>query len=261
MPRARQARLAAFSAAIGLDWAALLFTVAVVLLAAVVRGYSGFGFSAIVVIGMSLVLPPAEVVPIALLLEVAASLGVLRAVWAEISWRLVRWLLLGAALGMPLGFLLLGAVPADAMRAVISLLVLALSLMMWRGVRPTGTPGAGGVFATGIASGVANGTAAIGGLPVVLFLLSTATGAAITRATLIFYFLVGDIYGTAVAAAQGLVVGETLARAAVLLAPLYLGVALGHRRFLKSPPETFRRLALLLLIALAVAGLLRALVL
>jgi len=255
------ASLASLLGPLALDWPTLGFAVAVILLAAVVRGYSGFGFSAIVVTGLTLVLPPAEVVPIALLLEIAASLGMLRYVWAEISWHLVRWLLLGAALGMPAGFVLLGTVPADAMRAVISLLVLALSLLIWRGFRLRGAPGGCGVFATGVVSGIANGTAAIGGLPVVLFLLSTATGAAMTRATLIFYFMVGDVYGTAVAAAQGLVAGETLARAGALLLPLYLGVALGNRRFLKSPPETFRRLALLLLMGLSTLGLLRAVVL
>jgi len=254
------APLAFLLSPLALDWATLVFTVAVILLAAVVRGYSGFGFSAIVVTGLTLALPPAEVVPIALLLEIAASLGMLRYVRTEISWHLVRWLLLGAALGMPAGFLLLGAVPADAMRVVISLLVLALSLLIWCGFRLRGASGGGGTFATGVVSGVANGSAAIGGLPVVVFLLSTATGAAMTRATLIFYFMVGDIYGTAVAATHGLVVGETLARAGVLLLPLYLGVALGNRRFLKSPPETFRRLALLLLMALSVLGLLRAVV-
>lgn len=254
------ASLAFLPSALGFGWTTLAFAVAVILLAAVVRGYSGFGFSAIVVTGLTLALPPAEVVPIALLLEIAASLGMLRAVWGEISWHLVRWLMLGAALGMPAGFLLLDAVPADAMRAAISAMVFLLSLLIWRGFRLRGAPGGRGTFATGVVSGVANGTAAIGGLPVVLFLLSTATGAAMTRATLIFYFMVGDLYGTAVAAAQGLVAGETLARAGVLLLPLYLGIALGHRRFVNSPPETFRRLALVLLMALSGLGLLRALV-
>jgi len=249
---------AALPAALGLTPATLAFALAVVLLAAIVRGYSGFGFSAIVVTGLTLALPPAEVVPVALLLEIAASFGMLRGVWAAISWRLVRWLMLGAALGMPAGFLLLGAVPADAMRAVISASVLAFSLLLWRGFRLRGAPGGAGTFATGVASGVANGSAAIGGLPVVLFLLSSATAAAMTRATLIFYFMVGDVYGTAVAWANGLVVGQTLARAAVLLLPLFLGIALGNRRFLRSPPETFRRPALLLLMALAALGLLRA---
>jgi len=242
------ASLASLLGPLALDWPTLGFAVAVILLAAVVRGFNGFGFSAIVVTGLTLVLPPAEVVPIALLLEIAASLGMLRYVWAEISWHLVRWLLLGA-------------VPADAMRAVISLLVLALSLLIWRGFRLRGAPGGCGVFATSVVSGIANGTAAIGGLPVVLFLLSTATGAAMTRATLIFYFMVGDVYGTAAAAAQGLVADETLARARALLLPLFLGVALGNRRFLKSPPEAFRRLALLLLMGLSTLGLLRAVVL
>ena len=37
----------------------------VILTAAVIRGYSGFGFSALTVAGLTLILPPAEVIPIA----------------------------------------------------------------------------------------------------------------------------------------------------------------------------------------------------
>ncbi|GIT72189.1 MAG: hypothetical protein Ct9H300mP28_20030 [Pseudomonadota bacterium] len=48
----------------------LLYAFSAILLAAVIRGYSGFGFSALTVTSLSLILPPAEVVPTAFLLEI-----------------------------------------------------------------------------------------------------------------------------------------------------------------------------------------------
>ena len=244
----------------GLDGGGLAYALLVVFVAAVVRGYSGFGASAIMVTGLGLILPPAEVVPIALLLEIAASLGLLTQVWGTVAWRLVGWLSAGAVLGMPLGMALLARLPADPMRVVISVLVLGASLLIWFGYRFRGAPRRGHIFGTGTISGLANGVAAVGGLPVVLFLLSTATGAAVSRATLIVYLMLGDIYGTGVAAANDLVTGDVALRAALFAIPLVAGVAVGNRQFLKASPESFRRFTLLLLMALASLGLIRALI-
>ncbi len=155
----------------GLDAATLAYALVVIFIAAAVRGYSGFGASALIVTSLTLVLPPAEVVPISLLLEIAASLGLLAQVWKDVPWRTMAWLLIGAALGMPAGFALLAALPADVMRVVISLLVLLACALIWRGARLSTQPGARAILGTGVVSGIANGTAAVGGLPVVLFFL------------------------------------------------------------------------------------------
>jgi uncharacterized membrane protein YfcA len=241
----------------GLQLGVLAYAVLVVFLAAVVRGYSGFGASAIMVTGLGLALPPAEVVPIALLLEIAASIGLLSQVWGAVAWPLVGWLSAGAVLGMPLGMALLARLPADPMRILISVLVLGASGLIWVGYRFRGTPGRAHILGTGIASGLANGIAAVGGLPVVLFLLSAATGARVSRATLIVYLMLGDIYGTGIAAANGLVTGDVAARTLLFAIPLIAGVAIGNRQFLRTSPDSFRRFTLLLLMMLASLGLLR----
>jgi uncharacterized membrane protein YfcA len=243
----------------GLDGGILAYSVVVVFVAAVVRGYSGFGASAIMVTGLGLVIPPAEVVPIALLLEIAASLGLLRQVWGSVAWPTVGWLSAGAVFGMPIGMAFLARLPADPMRVVISVLVLGASLALWFGYRLHSAPRRGHILGTGIASGLANGIAAVGGLPVVLFLLSTATGATVSRATLVIYLMLGDIYGTGVAVTHGLVTGDVGVRTAWFCIPLLAGVALGNRQFLKTTPDSFRRFTLLLLVALASLGLVRGL--
>jgi uncharacterized protein len=244
----------------GLGGGTLAYAVLVVLIAAVVRGYSGFGASAIMVSGLGLVLPPVEVVPIALLLEIVASVGLLPQVWGAVAWRMMGWLAAGAVLGMPMGMALLARLPADPMRVTISLLILCASLLIWFGYRFRGTPGGPHTFGTGIASGLANGIAAVGGLPVVLFLLSAATSAVVSRATLIVYLMLGDIYGTGVAAANGLVTGDVVLRTGLFAVPLLAGVAIGNKRFLKTSPDSFRRFTLLLLMVLASLGLARGLI-
>ncbi len=49
---------------LGLSPAMLLYAVLAIGVAAFIRGYSGFGFSALTVTSLSLILPPAEVIPL-----------------------------------------------------------------------------------------------------------------------------------------------------------------------------------------------------
>ena len=245
----------------GLGAGPLAYSLIVVFLAGIVRGYSGFGFSALCVASMSLILPPAQVVPVILMLEVAASVGMLPQVWRDVDWRALAWLCLGAIAGTPFGVVVLAQVPADAARIMISLLVLAASGLLLLGYRFRGERGPKGTLATGIVSGLVNGVGAVGGLPVVIFLLASAAGAAMSRAILVVYLLLTDIYATGLTLSQGLLTWELLGRWGIALPALFLGIALGSRHFLRAPPESFRRFTLALLIVLALLGLLRTLVL
>ena len=82
-----------------------------VFLAAMVRGYSGFGFSLLTVTALSLVLPPAEIVPSIFMLEVAASIHLLPGIWKDIHWRSIGPLLVGCLVGTPFGVWFLANVP------------------------------------------------------------------------------------------------------------------------------------------------------
>lgn len=243
----------------GLDGASLAWCLAAVFAAAAVRAYAGFGMSALLVSGLSLMLPPAEIVPVTLLLEAAASTALLPAIRRDLDWAIMRPLLAGAVPAVPLGAWLLASLPDAAMRALLSLLVLAATVAVWRGFTLRRSPGAAGHGAVGAVSGAMFGAVAIGGLPVVAWLLACSTRAAAARAILALLLLSMGLYGAAVAGAFGLLDAQGLWRAALFLPPLLVGVALGNRRFVTSSQDSWRQVALALLALLAVAGLVRAL--
>ncbi len=64
----------------------LSYAVVCIFGAAVVRGYSGFGFSLLAITSLSLLLPPTQIVPSIFIMEVAASLHLLPSVWRDIHW-------------------------------------------------------------------------------------------------------------------------------------------------------------------------------
>ena len=235
----------------------LLYALSAILLAAVIRGYSGFGFSALTVTSLSLILPPAEVVPTAFLLEIAASMFMLPMVWRSIDWQKLNWLVLGILAGTPAGLLFLAEVPQDPVRFTISGFVLVACFLLWKNVRIRSEGGRKRLLVVGGISGLVNGAAGIGGLPIVLFLLSVSIRAEVLRATIVAFLFCSDIYATLLSGNQNLLSNELLARSILFLFPLVVGVAIGHRGFVKSSPESFRRFAIGLLILLSLAVIVR----
>lgn len=236
-----------------LDPPALAYLAVVVMIAAYVRGFAGFGFALISVPSLALLLPPSEVVPALFLTSMGSAAHLVPRVWREVHWRSVNWMLVGAIAATPVGVALLSAIPAAEMRIAIALIVLVTAILLWQGFALTVIPGRAPAFATGVASGFLNGSAGIGGPPVVIFYFSSPAAGAVGRASLIVYFFVLDLVGIGATAAAGLITAKTLLLALLILPPLMLGIWLGHRRFIATDPTLFRKLVLMLLIALAVA--------
>ncbi|MFH2132552.1 MAG: sulfite exporter TauE/SafE family protein [bacterium] len=234
------------------DPVTLVFAALAVLFAGFVRGFSGFGFSMIVVISLSVVFKPAEIVPTILLLEVTASLWLLPGIWRDINWYSLRWLMAGVLVGTPLGVAALANVPAKAMQIAIAFVVIVLVMLLWRGIRITVMPGRSMTIVTGIISGIVNGGAAIGGPPVILYYFSSPAAAGVSRASLIFFFFSTDTIASLLCASQGLMRLTNIYLAGIFLVPLIIGVSLGSRAFTQADPESFRKKIMLLLIAISI---------
>ncbi|SDR17542.1 hypothetical protein SAMN05444161_1946 [Rhizobiales bacterium GAS191] len=228
------------------------------LVAGFARGYSGFGFSALLVASWSLVAPPAVPVAVTMLLELSASLLQATSVWRQVDWRRVGLLLAGAVIGTPFGVAVLGIASPDLLRLVIAALLLACCGALLAGYVLKRQLGAPGDIAVGGVSGLANGATAMGGLPVALFLAASGVAPAVMRATFIAYFFPLDIITISLMVRQGVVGWDTLALALICLPGLVIGLVLGGRHFLSASPEQFRRHTLYLLIGLALVGLVRA---
>lgn len=248
-----------------MSWPLLTAAIGVVFAAGIVRGFAGFGFSALCVAGLSLFMSPAQVVPPVFALEVLASLSLLRGALRHADWRWLGWLVLGNALCIPLGVALLAHVNETPLRLLIGGLLLLSATLLRSGWRLALQPTPAMRLATGLVSGFVNGVAAIGGIAVAVMLSTTALPPAAMRATMILMFLFTDLYALAWAAALPGAAGQDLLGAhtlqlALWLAPAMLaGIGLGQRAFVGVPPEAFRRHVLNLLVLIAGLSVLRAL--
>ena len=230
-----------------------------VFVGAYARGFSGFGSGMIWAGGLSLVLPPVVVVPAIFLLDLIASVHLVPRVWKDIDWRSLTWLLLGAFVATAPGLYLLAELPGDVTRAAIAVVILTATLLLWRGFTLKAMPGPGTALAAGLLSGFLGGGTGMGGPPAILLYFSAPTTVGMSRASIIGFLFGLDVISGGLAAAHGLYTREVVVWSFALVLPMLAGIVLGNRQFGRTDPERFRRLVLLLLAALSLAVLLRAL--
>ena len=244
--------------AVGLDAPSLLHGLVAVLAGAFLKGYTGFGASMFWMTSLSLVLPPLQVVPMVLMFEVVTSVTLLPRIWKEVRWRSIGLLLLGTWAATPIGIHALSSLPAAPIRMALAVAVLVAAILILHGFALSKEPGRPATLGIGLMGGLLNGSMGIVGPPVILFYFSSPIGVVAGRASIITYFIGTDSVGMAMFALQDLVDASVYWRTALFLPVLIVGVMAGHRGFVKTDPETFRTVALFVLMALSIALFVRA---
>ncbi|UWQ37827.1 sulfite exporter TauE/SafE family protein [Leisingera aquaemixtae] len=218
--------------------------------AASIRGFSGFGFSAIFIILAALTTNPLPLIPVVFSCEIAMTAFQARGIRPHIDWPRAIALLGGAAVATVPAIAIMARLGEQEARLAISSLILGLSLVLlsgWQLARPVGRNGNLGV---GAIAGIAN-SAGVGGLPVAAFLTAQPVPPAVFRATMIVFLTGIDVMALPVMAANGLVGPETLTGILLAFPILGLGIWAGSRGFQAVSQSLFRRAVVLMLTALS----------
>lgn len=226
-------------------------------LGGLVRGYSGFGFSAVLVAILGLSFAPTEIVPIAVSMEVLASLGQARSVWSHIDWRRLAVILGAGVVGIPLGVWILLTLPGDLLMLSVYAFILTASVILLAAPRLKSPLTLPTLALAGFVAGIVNGATALSGLVLSLVFVFAGTPPAVMRGTLVAYFFATDLWTGVVLAMGGGYDASVLWRMALGLPILAIGLWLGSRHFGSATPESFRNATLLLLAATAIVGFLR----
>ena len=173
-----------------------------------------------------------------------------------VDWRRIGMLLVAAAIGVPFGNLTLTWADPEPMRWAISAIVLGAVIMLASGWRFSGRPGTATTLTAGATSGFLNGLSGMAGPPIAFYYLAGEDPAARVRANLTTYFVFVDLFAIAAFASRDLI-GWSVGAHGLLLAPVVIvGGLLGERLFPLASERFYRRLALLLLVCVAVGSLL-----
>ena len=235
----------------------IYYVIFIVFIASIIRGFNGFGFSAICISGFSFILPAIEIVPIILALEVIISIFMVPYIWNKIDWKFVFKILLGITIGSPIGLYLLKYLNPQTTHLSVCLLIIFFSILLMKGFSNKKINNNYGKFFTGIVSGTMNGLTTLGGLPVTLFLLITNIHPAVIRGSLAALFFLTDIYAFLLSFYSGIIDTTTIYRIIPLIIILPLGVFIGDKFFVKSKEATYRKVVIYFLMIIAIFGIIK----
>ena len=229
----------------------------IVFIASIIRGFNGFGFSATCISGFAFILPAIQIVPIILILEVFISIFMIPYIWNKIDWNFVFKLLIGIAIGSPIGLFLLKYLSPETTHLYVCLIIIFFSILLMKGYENKKINNNQSKIFTGIISGTLNGLTTLGGMPVALFLLITSIQPSVIRGSLAALFFLTDIYAFTLSYFGGIVDMITIYRTIPLIIVLPLGVFIGNKFFIKSKEKLYRKVVFYFLIIISIIGILR----
>ena len=233
----------------------LLIFSAIVLIAGIVRGCIGFGFSAMVVMSTSFWLPVASIVTIVVLLEIIASIAMYPNVKQDIKSDYIVPLSAGSLVTIYLGIWMLANLATDKVQWIMGTYMMLVAVMSLIGFEFKGEITRTKLFVIGMVAGFFNGLAGVGGMFVAWSLVGLKSSARKVRATMVVFFLVGEALFLFGAIANDFVTQEVIFSSIYATLPLVIGVVIGSRLSGRFSDDAIKKLVLGGLIILSLTGL------
>ena len=233
------------------------YVMPIVIFAAIVRGYSGFGFAVIAVVGLNFFFEPQQSVAIVLSLDLICSLNLWKQAVKQANFSTLKKLIFGAVLGIPIGYCFLLFIPAEILKLLICFGILILAMLLFSSFRPFDADKNSSKIGFGLASGAGTASASIGGPMIVYYMLSSHLSTSTQRATMILFFIASEGLAVIMLITGGLV-DSTLPKALLILTiPTLFAVRYGQYLFNRKPPDSLKSFALPIMVIVAFIGLVK----
>lgn len=249
--------IAAFTGYMGMpDPTAAALLLLATALGGLVRGFTGFGFAMVFMPIASMVVGPVTALGLIWAVDAIFAFPIATKSFRRADWFEVVPLMVAASLAIPVGIFLLTSLDPYVMRWLLAGLVLLALAILASGWRYHGRAGLPLSFGVGGLSGLFNGMASLGGMPLAVFWLGAQrNNARQTRDNLQTYFAISTIVSGVFLWYNGILSGPVLWQALPLLVPYGLGLLVGMRGFHIASEITFRRIAYLVILMSALVSL------
>jgi uncharacterized protein len=226
---------------------------AIVLLAGVVTGISGFGFGLVSVATLATVRSLPEAVVMVNVIALFVCSYNLWTVRRDLNWRDALPLILSSLPMAVVGVYLLQTLDARWIEWMLAAAILAGCVVaLWSPKAVMLQKPYPGSIVAGMLGGLLGGVLASGGPPVVLYCLLRGWDKSAMKAVLSGYFAVIAVWRLIVLATQGVATANSALLGLILLVPSFVGTYLGVRVFKRLSTTAFKYATAGLLVVLAV---------
>jgi uncharacterized protein len=222
--------------------------------AAVVRGFSGFGAGLIFMPIAAALLGPKSAAGILYIIDTILILPFVAKAVRIADWHDVTPLAIGAVVAVPIGVFVLLHADTAPLRWGLSLTILASIGALAAGLRYRGPTRVPLSLAVGAIAGFLSGAVQIPGPPVLIYWLGRKVVSATMRANAIVFFMfttviagIGFLYG-------GIFTAEVMAKSAALFPVYAVGIFAGSQLFGRASETTYRGIAYATILAAAIVS-------
>jgi len=226
----------------------LILSIMIIVFAATIAGLGGFGFSLVSAPLLVIFIPSRVVVPIIIFLSIFLNLVLFLRTRKDFQPGRIWPLMVGGAIGIPLGTCLLLVTEPGLIKFVIGFLIILFGLALLFEVRMKVDKEKKALGPIGLASGILNGSVSMSGPPVILFFQNQKFKKDEFRANLIGYFFVLNIITLPIFLAAGLLTEEVVFTSAALIPGMITGSLIGCALAKNVDNRSFRRLTIVIII-------------
>ena len=224
------------------------------LLAGLVRGFTGFGGPAVMILVLVPFYSPLSVLPKVAMVDLIANFKLIPSTVREVNWPIVVTIVVASLVAAPIGVYALNATDAVAMRRAVALIAIVCTCIMLTGWRFKRSPPLWSFALAGVVAGFVLGATYIA-FVMVMFIMAGPASAAISRATAIFWGFVLGLLIVGMHMAMGNVSWSDMWRSGLLGLVYLFGTSIGARWFRQVSEVDFRKTVLWFLLLLGCAGL------
>ena len=226
----------------------LIIALIAVFIGATIMGSVSFGLGLVVAPVLLLFLAPQSVVVTANVAIAIVLSFVLVQTWRYLDLRLIRGMVLGGLLAVPIGVFALNSADPTVLRITIAGVILVLGVLSLFNIQLplTTRPYSGLLF--GFFASLSVTTLSIGGPLAAIYVIAQKWPPEVMRASLAFYFLVADVLAFILYAWVGLVDRDTLINIGLLVPGLIAGFGLAMFLVRRMNEKVFRYAAILVII-------------
>lgn len=229
----------------------LIWLIAAIATAGIVRGFSGFGTALVFVPVAGMFLPPQVIIGVITLTGVASNAALLPRAWRQADRAEIARLALPALITIPIGIWLIDQLDPVSIRWLVAGIATVTLTALISGWRLTGEVNKLGLSLIGAMSGIIGGLTGLTGPMVILFYLAGQRAAQSIRANTILFLAILDVVVVSNLLLQGGVDISMIWLALTLAVPYFITSLIGQALF-KPGLERFYRLIAYAIIALAV---------